>query len=153
MNMEPKGQDKRYFTRNSETKESAHSRLAQAKQTRQKINELKEEIHFKTGNEFSFKMHSLRAEPDRLVQIDKTDKHLLKQRIIQLNFETLRIEKKLKKMLPPFRINKIRFRSDGTIQHITKRSDLQANTSKVLLLRKYLEKLYRKKEELSKKIQ
>ncbi|KRH93261.1 hypothetical protein M153_1213000624 [Pseudoloma neurophilia] len=146
--MEMKKKDTRFYTKNSETKEQARERLKITKETRKEARELKEEIYFKTGNEFSYKMHSLKAEPDKLIKIEKKDPIFTQRKVVQLNFEILRIEKKLRKMMPIFKVNKIKFGSQGKIKEVKSKSEYKANDRKVVLLKNYLKKLYSAKNDL-----
>lgn len=147
--MEGRKQNDRYFSRYRETKEDALQRLKSTRNTLRDVRKLKEEIHFKTGNEFSYKMHSLRSENEKLIKIEKETEKYKRQKIVQLNFEILRIEKKLKKMTPIFRSNKIKFGKNETFKHIQQKQDLKSNVKKINVYKEYLKKLQKAKTKLS----
>lgn len=138
----------RYFSSNMETREDALQRLRKNKNVRDDVKKLREEIYFKTGNEFSFKMHSLRSQNGKLVEIEKQNAALQKSKIVQIDFEILRIEKKLKKMTPIYKSRKIIFGKENTHKSVKSSPELKSNSKKVLVYEEYLRKLHKKRRDL-----
>lgn len=141
--------DSRYF----ETKGEAVERLKQKKERTGKIKELKEEIHFKTGNEYFFKMNSLKQQNNELVRLGKFDIVKSKQKVVQLNFEIIKIEKKLKKTLPIFNPVKFLFKNGEISKRVESKQELKPDKEKLKILKEYLESLYRTKGLIEEKIQ
>merc|ERR1711915_1147307 len=133
MGMDAKKRDQRYFSRYTETKEETRQRLLKNKEIGTNVRQLKEEIHFKTGNEFSYKMHSIRTENEKLFQIEKFTKTGLKQKLLQINYEIIRIEKKLTRMTPIYNSTRLKFGKNCTFKRITQKQELKSNTKRILV--------------------
>lgn len=148
-----KQKNQRYFSRYTETKEDTKKRLENIKEIKKDVHDLKEEIHFKTGNEFSYKMHSIQIKGDKLLSLQKTNSIMLnKSKIIQINFEIERINKKLKKMMPIYKQQKIKFGKNGTFKQIQQKQDLKSNKRKYLSYKEYIKKLEKAKMKLENRI-
>merc|ERR1711928_267144 len=130
----------RYFN-DVETRKEAKERLSSQRKIRDERNELKEEIYFKTGKEFSYKMHSVINSNNNLIKIDKSTDEMKKQRKVQLNFEIIRIEKKLKKMTPKTKSKIIKFLKNGKTEILQSKQELKSNTKKLLIYNNYLDQL------------
>ncbi|ELA47072.1 hypothetical protein VCUG_01433 [Vavraia culicis subsp. floridensis] len=145
--------EKRVQPENLESKHDAIKRLKLKKERTSKIKELKEEIHFKTGNEYFFKMNSLRQENDKLVRISKFDMAESKRRVISLNFEIIRMEKKLRKTMPVLKPAKIVFEDCPQGVKVECRQELKPDKERLATYRDYLAKLYKTKQQIEKMIE
>ncbi|ELQ76424.1 hypothetical protein THOM_0611 [Trachipleistophora hominis] len=136
-----------------ESKHDAIARLKLKKDRTNKIKELKEEIHFKTGNEYFFKMNSLRQENDKLVRISKFDLAESKRQVIGLNFEIIRMEKKLQKTIPVFKPAKIVFNDGLEGVKVQCKQGLRPDKEKLTMYNDYLDRLYKTKRQIEKQIE
>lgn len=148
----PNDSHSRNRSKNFESRKDALLRLKNRKEELKIALDLKEEIHFKTGNEFSYKMHSIKVKNDQMTKIKKIDGENAKREIVKINFEIIRIEKKLGKMNPIYKTTRIKFGKDNSSKKITQEQELKADCKKVIAYQEYIEKLIKAKQKLQTKI-
>lgn len=135
-----------------ELRKEAVKRLKLKKEYTNKIKELKEEIHFKTGNEYFFKMHSVKQENNKLVKINKFDMEKNKRLMAKVDLEIVKMEKKMKKTMPVFNPTKIIFVENQTPVKIQGEQEFRADKEKLLAISKCLEALYKMKKQIQHQI-
>lgn len=126
-------------------------RLKKIKENKQRIVEAKNEIETVTGKEYFFKFNKIKSNNNKLYLEENEDFDELKKKLIFVDKEIVRVERKIKTFLNIPCGKKYIFDEDGE-KHLVQQENQTGKNENLLKYEDYLKKLFCTRKEISERL-